>query len=232
MIEIIKTLASGSSGNCYIIETSEESLILECGINIKSIMEGLNFDLSKVKGCLISHSHSDHSKSVKKILDKSIDVFTGEETIKELNIESHRLHPVYPKLSFKVGGFTILPFDVQHDVQCLGYLIYHKETGKILFATDTYYLKYKFDGCSYIMIEANYDECVLDKLPIYRKRVLKSHMSVQTCIETLKTWNLSKCKKILLIHLSHDNGDPVKFQKEVQAYTSIETIIAEKGVVI
>ncbi len=229
---MIRVLATGSSGNCYIVETSDESLILECGINIKSIMEGLNFDLSKVKGCLISHSHSDHSKSVKKILDKSIDVFTGEKTIKELNIESHRLHPVYPKLAFKVGGFTILPFDVNHDVQCMGYLIYHKETQKILFATDTYYSKYKFDGCSYIMIEANYDECVLDKLPIYRKRVLKSHMSMQTCIETLKTWNLSKCKNILLIHLSNDNGDPVKFQKEVQGYTGIETIIAEKGVEI
>ena len=229
---MIRVLATGSSGNCYIVETSDESLILECGINIKSIMEGLNFDLSKVKGCLISHSHSDHSKSVKKILDKSIDVFTGEKTIKELNIESHRLHPVYPKLAFKVGGFTILPFDVQHDVQCLGYLIYHKETGKILFATDTYYLKYKFDGCNYVMIECNYDEDILHQLPPWRARIIKSHMSVQTCIETLKTWNLSKCKKILLIHLSHDNGDPVKFQKEVQGYTGIETIIAEKGVEI
>lgn len=229
---MIRVLATGSSGNCYIVETSDESLILECGINIKSIMEGLNFDLSKVKGCLISHSHSDHSKSVKKILDKSIDVFTGEKTIKELNIESHRLHPVYPKLAFKVGGFTILPFDVQHDVQCLGYLIYHKETGKILFATDTYYLKYKFDGCNYVMIECNYDEDILHQLPPWRARIIKSHMSVQTCIETLKTWNLSKCKKILLIHLSHDNGDPVQFQKEILEHTGIETTIAKKGVVI
>lgn len=231
-IEIIKILASGSSGNCYILETKEESLILECGINIKDIVMGINYDLSKVKGCLISHSHSDHSKSVKKILDKSIDVFTGEETIKELGIISHRLHQVIPKVSFKVGGFTILPFDVKHDVQCMGYLIYHEDIGKVLFATDTYYLEYKFNDCNYVMIECNYDEDILHQLPPWRARTIKSHMSMQTCIEALKTWNLSKCKNILLIHLSSDNGDPVKFQEEVQKATEINTIIAKKGVEI
>lgn len=44
---MIKVLASGSTGNSYIIQAEEEILLLECGINFKEIKQGLDFDLSK-----------------------------------------------------------------------------------------------------------------------------------------------------------------------------------------
>lgn len=69
---MIKVLASGSKGNCYLIETSKEILILECGIAWKDIVCKLNFDLSKVVGCLISHEHKDHCKDIKHILNNGI----------------------------------------------------------------------------------------------------------------------------------------------------------------
>lgn len=54
---MFKVLGSGSKGNCYLIETSKEILILEAGLKWKDIVLGLDFDLSKVVGCLISHEH-------------------------------------------------------------------------------------------------------------------------------------------------------------------------------
>ena len=57
---MIKVVATGSRGNFYIVETKDEILLLECGIQIKDIKKSLNFDLSKVKGCLLTHSHNDH----------------------------------------------------------------------------------------------------------------------------------------------------------------------------
>lgn len=75
---MIKVLASGSTGNAYIIQAEEEILLLECGINFKEIKQGLDFDLSKVKGCLITHEHKDHSKAIKDVLAAGIDIYMSK----------------------------------------------------------------------------------------------------------------------------------------------------------
>lgn len=55
---VLKTLSSGSIGNCYLLECNNEILILDCGISIKDIKIGLNFNLGGIKGVMISHAHS------------------------------------------------------------------------------------------------------------------------------------------------------------------------------
>ena len=59
---MLKVLASGSSGNSYIYEVDNEILLIELGINFKDIKKALDFDLSNVKGAIITHSHGDHAK--------------------------------------------------------------------------------------------------------------------------------------------------------------------------
>ena len=55
---LIRTLASGSSGNCYVIENvSGELLILDAGIDIKQIKQGINFRVGDIAGCVITHKH-------------------------------------------------------------------------------------------------------------------------------------------------------------------------------
>ncbi len=53
----VKILSSCSKGNCYLLSTPTGSLLLEAGIPIKQIQQGLNFDLSSVVGALITHQH-------------------------------------------------------------------------------------------------------------------------------------------------------------------------------
>ena len=53
----LKVLGSGSSGNCYLLSTENETLILDCGLPIKEIKKGLNFDLGGIKGVLVTHAH-------------------------------------------------------------------------------------------------------------------------------------------------------------------------------
>ncbi|HFL1025859.1 MBL fold metallo-hydrolase [Listeria monocytogenes] len=60
------TIASGSKGNAYVISSGRSQLLIECGINFDKIRKALNFDLSAVEGCLISHEHGDHVAGVKK----------------------------------------------------------------------------------------------------------------------------------------------------------------------
>ena len=51
------TLGSGSSGNAYILECENESLLIECGISWDKILKGLNYKLSNVVGVCVSHAH-------------------------------------------------------------------------------------------------------------------------------------------------------------------------------
>ena len=234
---MIRVVATGSTGNAYIIQAGEEILLLELGINFKDIKKALNYDLSKVTGALVTHEHKDHSKGVNEAMKSGIDVYmslgtsTGIDLIHEY--QRHRLNLIKAKKSFKIGDFTIMPFETQHDVyEPLGFLIYHPSIGKIVFATDTYYLKSKFKNVDHILIECNYSEDVLPQLPLWRARTIKSHMSLETLKETLKTWDLEGTKDITLIHISHDNGNPDRFQKQIEEMTGIKTYAAVPGLEI
>lgn len=232
---MIKVIATGSKGNFYILEAGEEILLLECGIQIKEIKKALNFDLSKVVGCLLSHSHNDHCKAVEEVL-KFTDVFTSKGTKEELQerftLNRHCFEIEHNK-PFEIGGFMIVPFNTQHDTkEPLGFLIYHKDIGNVIFATDTYYLKYKFRNVDHVLIECNYSENILENLEPYRARLLKSHMNLETLKETLSYWDLSRTKDITLIHISDGNGDPERFKEEIESLTGIKTIIAAPGVEI
>ena len=235
---MIKVLSSGSKGNSYIVQAGEEVLLLELGIPFKEIIKGLKFNLNNVVGCLVSHVHKDHSKGIKQALKHSLNVYCNEDVANSVTTDKRRINVIEPLEKLKVGGFTILPFDCKHtdsdESVCpnLGFLIQHKELGKILFATDTYYLKYTFSDVDHILIECNYTEKDLDNLPSYRARVLKSHMSLETLKDTLRTWNLNNTRDITLIHLSEANGEPEYFKEEIEKTTGCIVNIAAPGLEI
>lgn len=230
---MIKVIATGSTGNCYFLETENEILILECGIHEKKIIQALNYKLGKVVGCLVTHSHKDHCKSIMPMRGKGIDIYLSQGTKEDIGIDDYRVNILRHGESQRIGEFIVVPFNAQHDVsEPLGFLIYHPELGKILFATDTYYLKSKFKNVNHILIECNYSEDVLPTLPAWRARTIKSHMSLETLKETLNTWDLEGTQDITLIHISHDNGNPDRFQKEIEELTGIKTYAAVSGLEI
>lgn len=236
---MIKVLASGSSGNCYIIQAGEEKLLLECGIDYRNILKGLDYSIKSLVGCLITHKHSDHCKSFKQIFDNLPNVCAPLEVLEKFQCKSsYKSKITQNKEVFNLGNFTIMPFSCKHtnsditECENLGYLIQHKEIGKILFATDTYYLKYTFKNVDHILIECNYSGETIQALEPHEQRVFKSHMSLETLKYTLKAWDLKKTKTITLIHLSKNNSDPEKFKQEIEALTGIPTYIAVPGLEI
>ncbi|WP_252503245.1 MBL fold metallo-hydrolase [Sporosarcina sp. Marseille-Q4943] len=222
----IETLATGSTGNCYLIDDDRTQLLLECGIRFKDIRRKLNFRTSSVAGILISHSHKDHCKGVSSALDASLDVYMSGATASEIGISHNRIRLYENKKQFRIGTFTILPFDVQHDVENHGFLIQSDNGSKLLFATDTYYVKYKFKGLSHLMIECNYSRKILDenvesgRVPQFlANRIIGSHFSLENVLDFLKANDLSKVQEIHLLHLSDSNSDEGMFKQEVQSAT-------------
>ena len=70
----IQILASGSSGNAYIIGDGETSLLLDAGIPLKAIQTGSGFRVRQLAGCFITHSHKDHSKAAKDLARLGVDI--------------------------------------------------------------------------------------------------------------------------------------------------------------
>lgn len=231
---IIKPIASGSSGNAYYISDGKSSLLLDAGIPLIKIQAGCGYCVSKLSGCLITHAHSDHVKAVKDLAKLGVNIYTSQGTIDMANLNGHRIHRVKALEQFEAGTFTILPFDVEHDVpEPLGFLVYSKETEeKLLYVTDTYYIRYRFKGLTHILIEANYDPEVIvnntgsNYIDSSRaKRVITSHMSIDTAIKTLEAFDLSTVQQIYLLHLSNDNSNAEAFRERVQAATGKEVYI-------
>ena len=226
MIEITP-YASGSRGNCYRITDGRTPLLLECGISYKQIQKGCGFRLTEIKACLISHEHQDHSKAVKEIMRAGIDCYMSRGTAEALGLSGHRLHIIKARQQFRLGTWTILPFETQHDAaEPLGFLLANQAGDKLLYATDTYFIRYKFHGLTHIMIEANYSLDILKRnveaglVPKELKsRLLKSHFSLENVKQFLLANDLSKVEAIFLLHLSNGNSDAERFEREIQELT-------------
>lgn len=221
----IKTIASGSSGNCYWIDDGRTVLMIECGIIFKKIREAFNFQLSGIAGCLISHEHKDHCKAIKDLINAGVDCYLSRGTADATGVNSHRIKIIQARKQLSIGSFQILPFEVQHDVENFGFLL-QSGTEKLLFATDTYYIKYKFKGLTHIMIECNYSKKILDEniaagiVPgAMRHRLLESHFELGQVRFFMMANDLESVREIHLIHISESNGDPGLFQKEIQQIT-------------
>lgn len=220
---------SSSAGNLYRVSSGEHSLLLECGVPLDKIKQALWYDLD-VNACLITHSHMDHARSASDLLRLGIDIYCSMETsgALALNDLSHRMHFARSGQQFQVGIFNIMPFSVEHDVPgCLGYLI-SDGLDKLLFAVDTAFIGPRFKELTYICIECNWSDRTLSpSLDQYvKRRLLKSHMSLETCKKFLAAQDLSTVKEIHLLHLSDWNSDAELFKREVQSLTGKPVYVA------
>lgn len=230
----IQTIASGSKGNAYVISDGHSQLLLECGITFKEIRKALHFNTSNLAGCLVTHEHGDHTKGLKDVLKAGINTYMSAGTKEAVELEHHRIKPVEAHKAFKVGTWLILPFDVEHDVnEPYGFLLINKQGEKLLFATDTFYIKYKFTGLTHLLIECNYSIDILNENIAsgrvhkgMKKRLLRSHFSLENVKEFLKANDLSKVQEIHLLHLSNNNSDETRFKKEIQELTGKVVYVA------
>ena len=238
----LKVLGSSSHGNCYILQSGEDILLLDCGVPIKEIQKGLDFQLSGVSGVLVTHEHKDHSKAASDLMKAGMDLYASAGTFKSLGINGHhRGHMVEALHQFEAGQFTVLPFNIQHDAEePFGFLIFDQTTGeKLLYATDTYYVRNRFQGLNYILVECNYCLDILQanveagmvagKL---KNRILQSHFSLANVKDFLRVNVTADTRKIVLMHLSGDNSDAARMRREVEELTGIETVVADGGMEI
>lgn len=238
----LRVFGADSGGNCYALKTDGgETLILDAGVPIRRVIRQ-NRGLSGVVGCLVTHEHGDHVSAARDFLRYGVDVFATPGTIEAAGLsgdpnERGRIHPIRRLNPFKTGSFTVLGFPTEHDAkEPCGFLIRYEQTGEtLLYATDTYYLRYKFPGVHYWMLECNYIDEVVDQqmedgeIPeVVRRRLKRSHMSLRRAKDALSANDMSKTRLIVLIHLSGGRSDERVMIEAVKEATGIQDVVAAK----
>ena len=233
---VVKTINSGSKGNGYALISGEDVLLLECGVPAKDMLKTIDYQTSKVLGCLLSHEHGDHAKYIKQYMQYGVKVYGSDEV--QSNIEliyGEKIEGIKRMNRKKLGSFSVIPFRVPHgETDCDGWLIDTAE-GRVLFITDAEYCPYDFSkmNINYGLIECNYsmDNISFEHDEVKNRRVVQAHMEVQTCKRLIHSINSESLRSIGLIHLSAENGNPQRFRDEIRSVvdSDVNVWIAEKG---
>ena len=230
---------TGSKGNSYaLVAESGEILLIECGVKWSETMKIIDYQTSKVSGCVASHAHSDHLRSYKDCLHYGIPIYTNDETAEHFEIISgERMIGLPEKKPIRISEYTVIPLYVPHDgCACYAFLIYHPESGYILYATDmiriaqideNYRLKmvdgkpidwsFKNLRLSNMIIEANYDFSDFADIDEFkRSHVGFGHHSLQCCKRFVEENKTPDLRNVILVHLSKDT-DEENIRSQVQS---------------
>ena len=232
---ILKTVASGSTGNCYLlIADSGETLILDCGIPIMEIKKALNWNIKNVVGVLCTHQHLDHSKSVIELCK------TGFHTVVPYLIasSSEQLSYKLKKSRFDISAFALKTVDGKwthtngdgSECPCYGFWIHHPEMGTMIYATDTELIKWRFKNVNHILLGVNYDPELLSGDDAKKNHVVRGHMSIDTACEFVKANVSDQLQNVIMCHLSKENADAGKFiEKMKKTVPNVNVCVAEPG---
>ncbi len=241
----LRVIGTGSSGNAYLLQQGNDSLLLEAGLRWQEILSSLPHGLRGIQACLVTHEHKDHCKSVSQTLRYGIETVMSagtwdeiRKTDKQAGITTvNRPRLVKAGEAIHLPPFTVMAVQAMHDAaEPIAFLIRHDGTGETaLYATDTYMLPNRYPGINHWLVECNYTMAKAEELlsspekaPLY-DRLMRSHLSLERLVEALKANDLSHTRTIVLIHISNERGDSPLMQETVKRATGIRTIAAKNG---
>lgn len=198
----IKCLATGSDGNCYLVQVGTKYIILEAGIPIEKIIKNVN--LNDVLFAYVSHEHNDHKQSMSKLKERGVKVLYGALLDK----------PFGPK---QIEDITIWTVPIQHGDTTNSALIIQYLNDILFFGTDFSICRWNLKKFKFtqILVECNYIETNIQTTlsnpsdENYQRAVrqINTHMGLNGTIEFLKKQDLSQCKEIYLLHMSLTYGN-------------------------
>lgn len=232
----VKVIASGSKGNCTLIQTDKIKILIDMGIGYQQLaseLEKINLEPQSIDAILITHTHSDHIKGLPSLVKKTnLKVYMLEEMEPELvkKIPENNLHLYTNPLILE--DLTINLIRISHDVEGVGFVIEHNNHS-LVYLTDTGYINRKYiplmKNRDLYIIESNHDEEMVIEGPypyILKQRVIsdKGHLSNHATAEYLLETVGNNTKQIILAHISENNNT------EELALNTTKDLLAENNI--
>jgi phosphoribosyl 1,2-cyclic phosphodiesterase len=212
--------ASGSSGNCFLLESEHTRLLVECGRPVSQVaayLERCGLGPHQLDGIVLTHAHGDHSRTARDVSHLyGVPVYASPGTLDCAGLRDAALgHPLQAGRSTRVGEIEIFPFEVPHDcIEPLGFR-FESDSGRACFLTDLGFVppatqSYLVD-LDLLIIEANYDPKLLDQGPYPRflkRRVASAsgHLSNQAAARAVAACGDRAPGTVWLAHLSENSN--------------------------
>lgn len=178
------------------------------------------------KGCdYKSHPPLDHSKSLNEFKAMGIPVFTPYA------------NPNKYRDAMKYGGFMIQAFALTTidnrwthtnadgvECPCYGFLITHKEMGKLLYITDTELIKWRFKDINHILLGVNYDKDLVDTDNPKANHVFRGHLSIDTACDFVRANDSDSLQNVIMCHLSSENSDKDSFIEKIKKVAYVANV--------
>ena len=216
------SIASGSSGNAYLVRGEGANVLVECGISLSRITAFLRtvgiapYDLT---GLLLTHDHSDHTRSARQLSDRyGVPIFATPGTLGCASLrDSQHARPVGTERPFRVGDLEVSAFRVPHDAyEPVGFRI-AAQAATVTVTTDlghvTSEVQRNLRDNDLLILEANHDVELLQNGPyptFLKQRVLgqHGHLSNAATAEALSSCQDRVPSEVWLAHLSPTNNRP------------------------
>lgn len=219
-------LASGSAGNCTVVESGGQFVIIDCGASkryLKQCFESLKLDPLQARALLVTHAHSDHVKSLS--MFRQLPVYAPCEL---LSLSDEIL--VEPYEMFTVGPFSIEPLALSHDEpDTVGYIL-SDGCQRLVSVTDTGYLSQRnaelIRDADYYIFESNYDVAMLmnsDRPFSLKTRIVSDagHLGNQQAGQALAAAVGPHTKEIVLAHISREcNTRQLAYDSLIETFES------------
>src|SRR5215207_7759721 len=175
------SFASGSDGNCYLVESEGTAVLVECGrpyFQIVDLLATAGIEPDRLAGIVLTHAHGDHSRSARHFArTHHVPVYASAGTLGALGLLDQALaRPVASGRTYELGQIDLRPFAVPHDCrEPLGFR-FESGSGRAGIATDLGWVPHsvarQFRDLDLLVLEANYDPHLLEtgSYPHFLKR--------------------------------------------------------------
>lgn len=229
----LTVLSSSSDGNSYLLSCGEDSLLLDLGVDFKKVLNAIDYDIRKIKGCLATHGHSDHTKYLPDALKYQLKVYSCKSVASNFaGVNTLKIGHKY-----RIGSFYVQTLPVPHgDCECYAYIIDHEDMGRLLFATDLSDFPYKVKGCKHIMLECNNSlDAIVDNMVdgSFNRAASNTHLDMEDCFKVLHRLETPELQNVILIHLSNKNSNEPAIRARLSVeFPVINCHIADKGLIV
>ena len=228
------SLASGSGGNAYLVESQGALLLIDCGLGYRELKKraaDAGFGLEGLLGVLFTHEHVDHTKGVGAFRKHHPDVplFANDMTAEAIG----GAFTIFENgQAFALGPFEVSAFSIPHDVcDPVGYRIC--ADGKTYFhATDVGSpldsIGVNLACADAATLESNHDPVLVrqsDRPEQLKRRILgpRGHLSNDQAADLVRRFAAPRLKYLALAHLSEKCNAPHLARR------AMEEALAEAG---
>lgn len=229
-------LGSGSSGNCVLIESGEERILVDAGFSCREIerrLDEVGVSSRSFSAVLLTHEHGDHTRGAPRFSRRhSVPIHATRGTLSALRIPQHAPTPVVIESGrvLEVGPFRLQPFEVPHDAREPIGLVIESGGARLGIAADlgrrsarAWKLLRELDA---LVLETNHDIQMLQQGPYpwpLKRRIAGDlgHLSNRDAADGLREVLSTRLRWVVLYHLSRTNNRPTLAREAVARVLSL-----------